>query len=45
MLVAHCQEPGAGGYSASDFPEAELSDRELEKLLGKLARDQQGALR
>jgi non-ribosomal peptide synthase protein (TIGR01720 family) len=29
-LIAHCQSPDAGGYTASDFPEAELTTDELE---------------
>ncbi len=37
-LVAHCLEPGAGSYTASDFPEADLTDRDLQKLMHKLGR-------
>jgi fengycin family lipopeptide synthetase B len=32
-LIAHCQSPEAGGFTASDFPEAELSQGELEELI------------
>ncbi|HEX8272303.1 MAG TPA: amino acid adenylation domain-containing protein [Longimicrobiaceae bacterium] len=35
-LVAHCMSPGAGGFTPSDFPEAELSQDELDALLGEL---------
>jgi amino acid adenylation domain-containing protein/non-ribosomal peptide synthase protein (TIGR01720 family) len=35
-LIAHCQSPNAGGYTPSDFPEAELSQEELDELLGDL---------
>jgi non-ribosomal peptide synthase protein (TIGR01720 family) len=36
-LVAHCQSPEAGGYTPSDFPEADLSQVELDDLLAKLS--------
>jgi non-ribosomal peptide synthase protein (TIGR01720 family) len=36
-LIAHCQSPEAGGYTPSDFPEAELSQEELEELVAKLS--------
>lgn len=32
-LIAHCQSPEAGGYTPSDFPEADLTPEELEDLL------------
>jgi len=32
-LIAHCQDPEAGGYTPSDFPDAELSEDDLEALL------------
>jgi non-ribosomal peptide synthase protein (TIGR01720 family) len=35
-LIAHCQSPGAGGYTPSDFPEAGLSQAELDHLLAQL---------
>ncbi|WP_298917448.1 amino acid adenylation domain-containing protein [uncultured Nostoc sp.] len=36
-LIAHCQSQEAGGYTPSDFPEAELSQPELDKLLAKIS--------
>jgi amino acid adenylation domain-containing protein/non-ribosomal peptide synthase protein (TIGR01720 family) len=35
-LITHCQSPGAGGYTPSDFPKAQLSQNDLDKLLSKL---------
>jgi amino acid adenylation domain-containing protein/non-ribosomal peptide synthase protein (TIGR01720 family) len=35
-LIQHCQSPEAGGFSASDFPEADLDQDDLEDLLGML---------
>ena len=32
-LVDHCRSPDAGGYTPSDFPDAELSQEELDRLL------------
>ncbi|MFL5543033.1 MAG: condensation domain-containing protein, partial [Longimicrobiaceae bacterium] len=32
-LIAHCREEGAGGYTPSDFPLAELSQAEVDALL------------
>ncbi|HEX2206430.1 MAG TPA: amino acid adenylation domain-containing protein [Longimicrobium sp.] len=32
-LIAHCREPGAGGYTPSDFPLAQLTQGELDALL------------
>jgi amino acid adenylation domain-containing protein/non-ribosomal peptide synthase protein (TIGR01720 family) len=37
FLIAHCQSPQVGGYTSSDFPEAELSQEELEELLAQLS--------
>lgn len=37
LLTAHCQSKEAGGYTPSDFPEAELSQTELDKLLAKIS--------
>src|SRR5581483_12483959 len=37
-IIAHCQEPGAGGYTPADFPLVELDEQqlsELEQLLQK----------
>lgn len=36
-LIAHCQSPQAGGWTPSDFPDAELDQDELEALLSALA--------
>ncbi|BAY99590.1 amino acid adenylation domain protein [Tolypothrix tenuis PCC 7101] len=36
-LISHCQSQDAGGYTPSDFPEAELSQTELDKLLAKIS--------
>ena len=33
-LVEHCRQPGAGGYTPSDFPLARLAQHELDALLG-----------
>jgi len=38
MVIEHCLDPGAEGYTPSDFPLADLDQRELDKLLGKLKR-------
>jgi amino acid adenylation domain-containing protein/non-ribosomal peptide synthase protein (TIGR01720 family) len=35
-IIAHCQTPGAGGYTPSDFPEAGLAQEELDALLAQL---------
>jgi amino acid adenylation domain-containing protein/non-ribosomal peptide synthase protein (TIGR01720 family) len=35
-LITHCQSPEAGGYTPSDFPKAQLSQNDLDKLLSKL---------
>ena len=37
-LIAHCQSPDVGGYTPSDFPEAQLSQTELDNLLGKIGK-------
>ena len=34
-LIDHCQSPNAGGYTPSDFPEAELSQAELDEILSE----------
>ncbi|MBC1221786.1 amino acid adenylation domain-containing protein [Nostoc sp. UCD121] len=36
-LIAHCQSQEAGGYTPSDFPEAELNQTELDTLLAKIS--------
>jgi non-ribosomal peptide synthase protein (TIGR01720 family) len=35
-LIDHCVSPGAGGFTVSDFPEADLNQGDLEKLLSQL---------
>ncbi|VEP16803.1 Amino acid adenylation domain protein [Hyella patelloides LEGE 07179] len=35
-LIAHCQEPKAGGYSPSDFSLARLSQTQLDLLMAKI---------
>ncbi|BAZ51969.1 amino acid adenylation domain-containing protein [Nostoc sp. NIES-4103] len=34
-LIDHCKSPNAGGYTPSDFPEAELSQAELDEILSE----------
>jgi amino acid adenylation domain-containing protein/non-ribosomal peptide synthase protein (TIGR01720 family) len=36
-LIAHCQSPEVGGYTPSDFPEAELSQEDIDELVAKLS--------
>lgn len=38
QLIAHCQSPEAGGYTPSDFPKANVSQKDLERLLAKINR-------
>jgi non-ribosomal peptide synthase protein (TIGR01720 family) len=38
-LLACCRAPGAGGYTPSDFPDADLSQEELDKLRRKVLRN------
>jgi hypothetical protein len=35
-LLAHCLSPGARGFMPSDFPEADLSQEELDRLVADL---------
>ena len=35
-LIVHCQSPEAGGYTPSDFPEVDLSQKELDDLLAEI---------
>jgi amino acid adenylation domain-containing protein/non-ribosomal peptide synthase protein (TIGR01720 family) len=37
-LIAHCQSPEAGGYTPSDFPKANLSQKDLDQLLARINR-------
>ncbi|ETX00692.1 MAG: peptide synthetase [Candidatus Entotheonella factor] len=36
ILIAHCQSPHASGYTPSDFSASSLSQKKLDKLIGKL---------
>lgn len=38
-LIAHCQSSEAGGYTLSDFPDANLTQVELDVILGQLAKE------
>ncbi|MEJ1930816.1 amino acid adenylation domain-containing protein, partial [Nostoc sp. NIES-2111] len=35
-IITHCQNPDAGGYTPSDFPEVELSQTELDNVLAEM---------
>jgi amino acid adenylation domain-containing protein/non-ribosomal peptide synthase protein (TIGR01720 family) len=35
-LIAHCQSPEAGGYTPSDFSQAKLSQKDLDKLIATI---------
>jgi hypothetical protein len=35
-LICHCLDPEAGGYTVSDFPDADLSQDDLDLLLSRL---------
>ena len=39
LLINHCQSPEAGGYTPSDFPEANLSQENLDRIIEKLGKD------
>ncbi|BBA33066.1 putative linear pentadecapeptide gramicidin synthetase LgrB [Methylocaldum marinum] len=41
-LIAHCQSPEAGGFTPSDFPEATLSQENLNKFLNKIKQARRG---
>jgi non-ribosomal peptide synthase protein (TIGR01720 family) len=36
-LIRHCQSPAAGGFTPSDFPEADLSQEELDDLMSEIS--------
>jgi hypothetical protein len=36
LLITHCRSPEARGYTPSDFPEADLSQKELDKLIDRI---------
>jgi hypothetical protein len=42
-IVRHCSEAGAGGFTPSDFPAAELNQEELDQLIQDLSRNHIGA--
>ncbi|MEY2932531.1 MAG: hypothetical protein RL033_3280, partial [Pseudomonadota bacterium] len=42
-IVAHCASPGAGSYTASDFPLVQLSAATLEQLTARFGRDVEDA--
>jgi amino acid adenylation domain-containing protein/non-ribosomal peptide synthase protein (TIGR01720 family) len=35
-LIAHCQEPDSGGYTPADFPQARLSQKELDRFIARV---------
>jgi non-ribosomal peptide synthase protein (TIGR01720 family) len=37
-LIEHCSSPGAGGFTPSDFPKARMSQKDLDKLMNKIAK-------
>jgi non-ribosomal peptide synthase protein (TIGR01720 family) len=39
-LIAHCRSPEAGGYSPSDFPLADLGQRQLDRVVKKVTRSE-----
>jgi non-ribosomal peptide synthase protein (TIGR01720 family) len=39
-LIAHCQSPEAGGYTPSDFPLVNLSQRQLDGLIARFSKEQ-----
>jgi len=39
-LIAHCQSPEAGGYTPSDFPLANVSQRQLDGLIARFSKTQ-----
>ncbi|HSL53916.1 MAG TPA: condensation domain-containing protein, partial [Pyrinomonadaceae bacterium] len=36
-LIRHCQSPNAGGFTPSDFPDAELTPAQLDELIASLS--------
>ena len=42
-LIRHCQSPGAGGFTPSDFPQAELTQSELDDLIASLPQTDDGS--
>lgn len=41
-LIAHCTSPGAGGYTPSDFPQANLNQAALNQVLAQLQTSGEG---
>ncbi|HEX7733567.1 MAG TPA: condensation domain-containing protein, partial [Ktedonobacteraceae bacterium] len=39
ILIAHSKSPEAGGYTPSDFPQARLNQRALDKLIARVSQD------
>jgi amino acid adenylation domain-containing protein/non-ribosomal peptide synthase protein (TIGR01720 family) len=37
-LIDHCKRPAAGGFTPSDFPEADLSQEELDDLISEIGK-------
>ena len=40
--ILHCQSPEAGGYTPSDFPEAKLTQKDLDKLCARISQAARG---
>ncbi|MGD2089534.1 MAG: amino acid adenylation domain-containing protein [Candidatus Aminicenantes bacterium] len=38
-IITHCLSPGAGGYTPSDFPEVQLSQKKLDRVLEEIVDD------
>ena len=38
ILMTHCHSPEVGGYTPSDFPEADFNQQDLDRFLGKINR-------
>ncbi|MEH2270522.1 MAG: condensation domain-containing protein, partial [Nostoc sp.] len=38
ILMTHCHSPEVGGYTPSDFPEADFNQQDLDQFLGKINR-------
>src|SRR5215468_8654157 len=37
-LILHCQSPESGGYTPSDFPDAELTQEKLDEIIARLGK-------
>lgn len=40
-IIAHCRQPGVGGYTPSDFPDITLSQSELDDLFAELGSERE----